>query len=164
MDLNGISKNKVLVSLIVLAVLTRLIPHPPNIAPITGIALFGGSRFNNKWIGFGLPLLCMFISDLFLGFSSITMFVYLSFMMISYIGINSKTITNGTILGSSLLFFLLTNLGVFLLGYPHTIQGLITCYTLALPFFGYSLISTLLFSVLIETVYKLKNIFISKYI
>ena len=43
MDLNGIGKNKVLVSLIVLAVLTRLIPHPPNIAPITGIALFGGS-------------------------------------------------------------------------------------------------------------------------
>jgi hypothetical protein len=146
MDLNGISKNKVLVSLIVLAVLTRLIPHPPNIAPITGIALFGGSRFNNKWIGFGLPLLCMFISDLFLGFSSITMFVYLSFMMISYIGINSKTITNGTILGSSLLFFLLTNLGVFLLGYPHTIQGLITCYTLALPFLVNTIIGDLFFT------------------
>lgn len=146
MDLNGIGKNKVLVSLIVLAVLTRLIPHPPNIAPITGIALFGGSRFNNKWIGFGLPLLCMFISDLFLGFSSITMFVYLSFMMISYIGINSKTITNGTILGSSLLFFLLTNLGVFLLGYPHTIQGLITCYTLALPFLVNTIIGDLFFT------------------
>jgi len=146
MDLNEISQNKVLVSLIVLAVLTRLIPHPPNIAPITGIALFGGSRFNNKWIGFGLPLLCMFISDLFLGFSSITMFVYLSFMMISYIGINSKTITNGTILGSSLLFFLLTNLGVFLLGYPHTIQGLITCYTLALPFLVNTIIGDLFFT------------------
>jgi len=88
----------------------------------------------------------MFISDLFLGFSSITMFVYLSFMMISYIGINSKTITNGTILGSSLLFFLLTNLGVFLLGYPHTIQGLITCYTLALPFLVNTIIGDLFFT------------------
>ena len=146
MDLNGISKNKVLVSLIVLAVLTRLLPHPPNVAPITGIALFGGSKFNNKWIGFGLPLLCMFISDLFLGFSSITMFVYLSFMLISYIGINSKKISNGTILGSSLLFFLITNFGVFLLGYPHTIQGLITCYTLALPFFINTILGDLFFT------------------
>ena len=90
MDLNGMSKNKVILMLIILAVLTRWLPHPPNVAPITGIALFGGSRFDNKWIGFGLPLLCMFISDLFLGFSSITMFVYLSFMLISYIGITSK--------------------------------------------------------------------------
>ena len=146
MDLNGINKNKIILMLIVLAVLTRWLPHPPNVAPITGIALFGGSRFDNKWIGFGLPLLCMFISDLFSGFSSITIFVYLSFMLISYIGINSKKISNGTILGSSLLFFLLTNFGVFLLGYPHTIQGLITCYTLALPFFVNTIVGDLFFT------------------
>jgi hypothetical protein len=139
-------RNITILSLIVLAVITRLLPHPPNVAPIAGIALFGGSRFDNKWIGFGLPLLCMFITDLFLGFSSITMFVYLSFMIISYIGINSKTISNGTILGSSLLFFLLTNFGVFLLGYPHTIQGLLTCYTLALPFFVNTIIGDLFFT------------------
>ena len=41
-----------ILSLIVLAVLTRLIPHPPNIAPITGIALFAGSRFDNKKMAF----------------------------------------------------------------------------------------------------------------
>jgi hypothetical protein len=140
------NRNITILSLIVLAVITRLLPHPPNVAPIAGIALFGGSRFDNKWIGFGLPLLCMFITDLFLGFSSITMFVYLSFMIISYIGINSKTISNGTILGSSLLFFLLTNFGVFLLGYPHTIQGLLTCYTLALPFFVNTIIGDLFFT------------------
>jgi hypothetical protein len=140
MDLNGINKNKFILMLIVLAVLTRWLPHPPNIAPITAIALFGGSRFDNKWLAFSLPLLCMFISDLFLGFSMISMFVYLSFMMISIIGINSKKISNGTIFGSSLLFFLITNFGVFLLGYPQTIQGLISCYTLALPFFVNTLI------------------------
>ena len=139
-------RNLTILSMMVLAVITRLLPHPPNVAPIAGIALFGGSRFDNKWIGFGLPLLCMFITDLFLGFSSITMFVYLSFMIISYIGINSKTISNGTILGSSLLFFLLTNFGVFLLGYPHTIQGLLTCYTLALPFFVNTILGDLFFT------------------
>tara|TARA_R100000027_G_C2223430_1_gene86808 strand:+ start:31 stop:513 length:483 start_codon:yes stop_codon:yes gene_type:complete len=135
-----------ILSLIVLAVLTRLIPHPPNVAPITAIALFGGSRFDDKKMAFLLPLLCMFISDIFLGFSVITPFVYLSFMMISYIGINSKKISNGTILGSSTLFFLLTNFGVWMLGYPFTLAGLVSCYTMALPFFVNTIIGDLFFT------------------
>ena len=135
-----------ILSLIVLAVLTRLIPHPPNMAPITGMALFAGSRFNDKKMAFLLPLLCMFISDIFLGFGSITPFVYLSFMMISYIGINSKKIGNGTILGSSLLFFLLTNFGVWILGYPFTFAGLVSCYTMALPFFVNTIVGDLFFT------------------
>ena len=73
-------------------------------------------------------------------------FVYLSFMCISYIGINSKKITNGTILGSSLLFFLVTNLGVWYLGYPNTLAGLVSCYTLALPFFVNTIIGDLFFT------------------
>ena len=135
-----------ILSLIVLAVLTRLIPHPPNVAPITAIALFGGSRFNDKKMAFLLPMLCMLISDIFLGFSFITPFVYLSFMMISYIGINSKKISNGTILGSSTLFFLLTNFGVWILGYPFTLAGLVSCYTMALPFFVNTIVGDLFFT------------------
>jgi|TARA_B100001758_G_C18346934_1_gene577564 hypothetical protein len=135
-----------ILSLIALAVITRLLPHPPNVAPITAIALFGGSRFDDKKMAFLLPLLCMFISDIFLGFSVITPFVYLSFMMISYIGINSKKISNGTILGSSTLFFLLTNFGVWMLGYPFTLAGLVSCYTMALPFFVNTIIGDLFFT------------------
>ena len=135
-----------IVSLVVLAVLTRLIPHPPNIAPITGIALFAGSRLDNKKMAFLLLMLCMLISDIFLGFSSITPFVYLAFMMISYIGINSKKISNGTILGSSVLFFLLTNFGVWMLGYPFTFAGLVSCYTMALPFFVNTIVGDLVFT------------------
>ena len=135
-----------ILSLIALAVITRLLPHPPNVAPITAIALFGGSRFDDKKMAFLLPLLCMFISDIFLGFSVITPFVYLSFMMISYIGINSKNISNGTILGSSTLFFLLTNFGVWMLGYPFTLAGLVSCYTMALPFFVNTIIGDLFFT------------------
>lgn len=141
-----ISKNKVVLLLIVLALLARLLPHPPNVAPITAIALFGGNRFDNKWLAFGLPLLCMGLSDLFLGFSSISIFVYLSFMLISLIGMNSKRISNKVIFSSSLLFFLITNFGVFLLGYPHTIEGLISCYVLALPFFVNTIIGDFLFT------------------
>ena len=135
-----------ILSLIALAVITRLLPHPPNVAPITAIALFGGSRFDDKKMAFLLPLLCMFISDIFLGFSVITPFVYLSFMMISYIGINSKKISNGTILGSSTLFFLLTNFGVWMMGYPFTLAGLVSCYTMALPFFVNTIIGDLFFT------------------
>ena len=128
-------RNLTILSMIVLAVITRLLPHPPNVAPITGIALFAGCNIKDKNLAFMLPLLCMFVTDLFLGFHMTMPFVYLSFMCISNIGIGSKKITNGTILGSSLLFFLVTNFGVWYLGYPNTLAGLVSCYTLAIPFF-----------------------------
>jgi hypothetical protein len=139
-------RNLIILSMMVLAVITRLLPHPPNVAPITAIALFGGCNIRDKNLAMALPLLCMFITDLFLGFHIIMPFVYMSFMMISYIGINSKKITNGTILGSSLLFFLLTNFGVWYLGYPNTLTGLVSCYTLALPFFVNTIIGDLFFT------------------
>jgi len=139
-------RNIIILSMIVLAVITRLLPHPPNVAPITGIALFAGCNIKDKNLAFMLPLLCMFVTDLFLGFHMIMPFVYLSFMCISYIGISSKKINNGTILGSSLLFFLVTNFGVWYLGYPNTLAGLVSCYTLALPFFVNTIIGDLFFT------------------
>ena len=139
-------RNLTILSMIVLAVITRLLPHPPNVAPITGIALFAGCNIKDKNLAFMLPLLCMFVTDLFLGFHVIMPFVYISFMCISYIGISSKKINNGTILGSSLLFFLVTNFGVWYLGYPNTLAGLVSCYTLALPFFVNTIIGDLFFT------------------
>ena len=59
----------------------------------------------------------------------------------------------------NLIFFLITNFGVWVGGsYGYNFSGLASSYFLALPFFGYTIISTLLFSILIETVYKfIKN-------
>ena len=139
-------RDLIILSLLVLAVITRLLPHPPNVTPITAIALFGGCNIKDKNLAFVLPLLCMFLTDLFLGFHMIMPFVYLSFMCISYIGINSEKITNGTIFGSSLLFFLVTNFGVWFFGYPNTLAGLVSCYTLALPFFVNTIIGDLVFT------------------
>ena len=139
-------RDLIILSLLVLAVITRLLPHPPNVTPITAIALFGGCNIKDKNLAFVLPLLCMFLTDLFLGFHIIMPFVYLSFMCISYIGINSEKITNGTIFGSSLLFFLVTNFGVWFFGYPNTLAGLVSCYTLALPFFVNTIIGDLFFT------------------
>ncbi len=139
-------RDLIVLSLLVLAVITRLLPHPPNVTPIAAIALFGGCNIKDKNLAFVLPLLCMFLTDLFLGFHIIMPFVYLSFMCISYIGINSEKITNGTIFGSSLLFFLVTNFGVWFFGYPNTLAGLVSCYTLALPFFVNTIIGDLVFT------------------
>ena len=139
-------RNITILSMMVLAVITRSLPHPPNMAPITAMALFAGCNIKDKNLALLLPLLCMFVTDIFLGFHMTMPFVYLSFMMISYIGINSKKITNGTILGSSVLFFLLTNFGVWYLGYPNTLAGLVSCYTLAIPFFVNTIIGDLFFA------------------
>ena len=139
---------------IILAAVIRLIPHPPNFAPITAMALFGGLNFQNKKLAYAIPILAMIVSDLFLGFYSISIFVYLSFIAITYIGTTIKKINISNIFLSSLLFFIITNLGVWILGYPMTIEGLLTCFTLALPFFGYALAGDLFFSLLFKYGFK----------
>ena len=52
------NRNLIIISLVILAVATRLLPHPPNVAPITGIALFAGHRFGDKRLAFIIPILC----------------------------------------------------------------------------------------------------------
>ena len=144
----------VILLFIILAAVIRLIPHPPNFAPITAMALFGGLNFQNKKLAYAIPVLAMIVSDLFLGFYSISIFVYLSFIAITYIGTTIKNINILNIFLSSLLFFIITNLGVWILGYPMTIEGLLTCFTLALPFFGYALAGDLFFSLLFKYGFK----------
>jgi len=136
----------VIISFIVIAVLIRLVPHMPNVTPITAMALFSGVYLTNKKLAFIIPLLAMFLSDLFLGFSGITLFVYAAFILVSYIGFSSKKITIKTILISSISFFLITNFGVWLIAYPKTLNGLLECYTLAIPFFRNSIIGDFFFA------------------
>ena len=133
-------KQLVIILFIVVAAMFRLMPHFPNVTPITAMALFSGVYLTNKKLAFIIPILAMFISDLFLGFSSITLFVYAAFILVSYIGISSKKVSIKTILLSSIGFFIITNFGVWLFGYPKTLNGLMECYTLAIPFFRNSLI------------------------
>ena len=131
----------------VFAILFRIVPHPPNFAPITALAIFGSTTFRNKWVGMILPLVVMFISDLFLGFSMITPWVYGSFLLISILStqINFKNVLMG-----SVMFFIITNFGVWLLGYPQTWEGLLLCYTLAIPFFVNTILGDLFFSYMLK--------------
>ncbi|MGA1030396.1 MAG: DUF6580 family putative transport protein [Flavobacteriaceae bacterium] len=132
--------------IIVLAVVTRLIPHPPNFAPITGIALFSGTYFANKRWALLLPLLCLFITYVFLGFHSLMLVVYASFLLISAAAQWMQKVRFISVLGASVFFFLTSNFGVWYLYYPHTWEGFMQCYTLAIPFFGNTLAGDLFYT------------------
>ena len=142
-------KEKVLLSFVLIAALTRLVPHPPNFAPITAMSLFAGAYFTRKQLAFIVPLLAMLISDLFLGFYTISIFVYLSFALITWMGQQKNRVTPKLVLLGSVLFFLISNLGVWLLYYPKTIDGLLTCFTLAIPFFATSLMGDIFYSIVL---------------
>ncbi|WP_345277878.1 DUF6580 family putative transport protein [Litoribaculum gwangyangense] len=142
-------KQIVIISFVLIAAIIRLFPHLPNMTPITAMALFSGVYFTDKKYAFTVPLLAMFLSDLFLGFSTISIFVYLAFILVGFIGIKSKKISVTSVLISSISFFIITNFGVWLIGYPKTMNGLLECYTLAIPFFRNSLIGDFLFSAIL---------------
>ena len=136
----------VILAFLLIAVLLRLIPHLPNFTPVTAIALFGGLYFTNKSLAYLAPLFIMVVSDLFLGFHSISIVVYTAFIFVSFIGTQTKKPSVFTILLSSICFFIITNFGVWLMGYPKTWTGFIECYTLAIPFFRNSLLGDFFYS------------------
>ena len=153
-----INKNTFLVFLIFFAIISRFIPHPPNFTPIGAVALLSSKGFNNYWIGFFLPLISLIISDLFLGIHSLIPFVYLAFSLISFLGFYVKKINFFVILFSSTIFFIISNFGVWLLNYPKSIDGFISCYVLAIPFFLNTIIGDLIYgTILIYTFYSLQK-------
>ena len=133
-------KQLIIIAFMLIAVLFRLVPHLPNFTPITAIALFGGLYFSNKTLAYVVPLFIMVLSDLFLGFHSISIVVYAAFLFVSFIGTQSKKPSVFAILLSSISFFVITNFGVWLISYPKSWVGLVECYTLAIPFFRNSLL------------------------
>lgn len=133
----------------------RLIPHWPNFTPIAAMALFGGAYFGKKHLAFLVPLLAMFVSDLFLGLHQWMIAVYISFALVVGIGILLQSrIKVGTVLiaslSSSLLFFILTNFAMWVGSpfYPQNIGGLIECYIAALPFLNNGIMGDLFYSTL----------------
>jgi len=143
---NFTKKQLVLTIFMLIAILFRLFPHLPNFTPVTAIALFGGLYFSNQKMAYLVPLFIMALSDVFLGFHAISLFVYAAFLLISFIGTQTKKPSVHTILLGSLSFFIVTNFGVWLIGYPKTWAGFIECYTLALPFFRNSILGDFFYS------------------
>ena len=137
-----------------LLILSRLIPHPPNFTPLLAGAVFLPFLLKDKTLIVALPLVCLFISDLIIGFHNVMLWTYGAFFIIGKTVINFSKLNLKSLLGLSLagptFFYLITNFGVWLSSstYAKDVYGLLECYVLALPFYGNSLFSTLLFSLL----------------
>lgn len=153
----------ILILLGVVSVILRLLPHAPNFAPIGALALFIGFYSTRKlWLLF--PLAAMLISDAFIGFYDwkLMTVVYSSFLIYGLLGWIIKnqrsfvTMVSATMAGA-LFFFLATNFAVWIFGnvYSHTWEGLMLCYTMALPFFRNTLFGDLFYIVVYVTVYEL---------
>jgi hypothetical protein len=131
----------VILSMIVTAAAFRLFPHWPNFTPIAAIALFGGAYLGRNYLAFLIPLAAMFVSDLILGFHMSMIAVYASFCATVVIGIlisRKPRLLNVALasLGSTILFFLVTNFAAWLGSpmYPQTFAGLMESYAAGLVF------------------------------
>ena len=114
-------------------VASRLLPHPPNFTPVIAVFMMSGM------VSLLPCLIAYIISDAIIGFHSYMLWVYGSLFAIAYL-------QRGAIF-SATLFFVVTNFAVWTGGwYGYTLEGLITCYIMAIPFFVNMLISTLIFS------------------
>jgi len=145
----------------------RLLPHLPNVSPVAAMALFGGAYFTEKKLAFIVPFAALLLSDLLLGLHSTMIFVYAGFALTVIIGImikNRVSVSNTAfaVLASSVLFFLLTNLGAWMTSplYAKTAEGLMQAYAAGIPFFQNSLIGNLVFAAIIFGGYHLlqKNV------
>ncbi len=146
-----------LLAMIFAVVVFRFLPHPPNVSPVAAISLFAGAYFLDRRLAFIVPLLAMLLSDTVLGFHSTMAYVYGAFVLTVMIGFwlrHHRSITHITLatVGASLLFFAITNFGVWasgLHGYAMDPQSLMQTYIAGIPFLQNSLLGNLFFAVLL---------------
>ena len=150
-----------------LIALSRVIPHPPNFTSVLAMAVFMPYLTRDLYSAMLVPLSAMFVSDFYLGFHSSMFWVYISILLgttlshytmsmkKTYVHLGSNALLSATI------FFVITNFAVWMSGsmYPLTIDGLLLCYTMAIPFFGNTLAGTLFYVSLLGLVsYSATNI------
>tara|TARA_B100001123_G_C14871037_1_gene851979 strand:+ start:208 stop:696 length:489 start_codon:yes stop_codon:yes gene_type:complete len=147
---------KIAIGVLIALAASRFIPHPPNFTSLLALSFYIPVIFGVRFIP--VVVLALFFTDLIIGLHS-TMFFTIGSVIL--IGLISKIFNRSILLRlfgaltGAVIFFILSNFGVWASGsYGYTLNGFISCYLLAIPFFGYSLISTLIFSVIIETIYR----------
>ncbi len=171
---NNFNQKKIfIVGLILVAALSRLLPHPHNFTPITAMALMGAAYFKDKKWSIIVPLAGLWISDIFLNyffysafvsgwkiwFGSPATYLFILIMVIAGWKIFKKVTASRVILaslGGSVLFFLVSNFSVWLttITYPKNWIGLIECYIAGIPFFQNTLLGDLVYSIILFGVYE----------
>lgn len=151
----------VVASLILLGIAWRLVPHVPNFAPISAIALVLCMTIG--WRKSLLAVLAiMAVSDLVIGGYSGMYWTWLGFGLIVALGYGIRRLPMvwrilAGALGASTLFFIVSNFGTWISSgmYSLNLAGLIQCYTMAIPFFKATLASDLIFTGLLLTSYEI---------
>ena len=144
------------VGLILVLSFSRLIPHPSNFTPILAVGVFAGFYFRNFILSLFIVISAMFISDLVIGLHSTMIFTYSSLILAVAIGLLIKKFNFKAILlsglSSSVIFFVVTNFGSWLTleMYEKNFSGLLQSYFMGIPFFHNTLISTLIYLIVLK--------------
>ncbi|MDR2765643.1 MAG: hypothetical protein LBB90_11520 [Tannerella sp.] len=153
----------IICAVILLAAVSRLIPHPAGFVPIAGMALFGAAYYGKRYWAYFIPIAAMMLSDFVLntwvysahmdGHLFWFLYTYGALALIVLMGtftLKRVRVLNvaGSAVGASVIFYLVTNFGTWISSgmYPHTLEGLETCYIAALPFFRNGLAGDLLYT------------------
>jgi len=143
---------RISVFFVIAGVALRLVPHPWDFTPTRALALFAGAYLSTR-LGVAVVLGMLLISDIALGLHATMAFTWVSFLIVMFLGrslagnVRPVAILGRTLAGAT-IFFLITNLGVFLLEalYPKTWAGFLECYVMALPFFRNSITGDLVYA------------------
>ncbi|MDC1068142.1 hypothetical protein OAQ99_03165 [Candidatus Kapabacteria bacterium] len=155
-------------SFILFGLVLRNIPSIPNFSSFIALTLFSGILFPKNKLAYLLPFAIQMMMDLFIGiyatdlvgYATHFITMYLSLGLIVFIGQKStninflKSLVGVTV--ANIGFFIITNFGSWILlpQYDASINGLISSYLAALPFFKNSIISGLVFSSILFGIYK----------
>jgi hypothetical protein len=144
--------------LIALGIASRLLTHTPQFTAILAVSLFAG-LYLPRWQALLLPVAMMAVTDIFLGFHDTMVFTWGSMILVSALGLWLKSrksflsVLGGSI-ASAVLFFIVTNLAAWPTLYPVTAAGLRECFTMAIPFFRTTLVSTVVYSMALYAAYE----------
>lgn len=119
----------------------RLHVLPPNVSALGAYGFFGNSI---SLFFFNILVFDYLVGGHYKGY----LFTYLAFLAYPLFSKSAQNSTKKQVLYlplASFVFFLVSNFGVWLYWYPHTIDGLLKCYLLALPFYRNTLIGDLVF-------------------
>ena len=150
---------KATLSIFVLLAVSRFIPHPPNFTSLIALSFYVPAFLGIRFLP--VVIICFGLTDFIIGFHGTIFFTWGSVLLIGLLSQffkkNLIVRISGALIGA-FVFFIITNFGVWTSGfYGYSISGLVACYVLALPFFSFNLISTFIFSGLIEITYKIFN-------
>ena len=147
---------KIIIGVLITLSASRFIPHPPNFTSLIALSFYIPAVFGVRYIP--AVVLALLFTDLIIGFHSTMLFTTSSIILIGLVSVYFNKSLIFRILGAitgAIIFFLVSNFGIWLSGsYGYNLNGFINCYLLALPFFGFTILSTLVYSAIIETIYS----------